>query len=102
MTEEQKKIVGQVVEWAKGQPFNNLLLLGILVGGMYTAIKLVPLHLAQIQSGYEKIDSSNRALFEKMDKEHREERERTQQLYDRWMNRTGISIPKSTVAKHPE
>jgi hypothetical protein len=82
VTDEQPKITNQIITWAAGQPFNNVLLLAILFcigwGGWYTVTTGIPSHLQQIQRGYESLTES-----------HREERERTQQLYDRWLNRTG-------------
>jgi len=39
-------------------------------------VALVPVHLTQIQKGYEKIDNSNKAMLERLDVNHREERER--------------------------
>lgn len=83
MTDEKDKtLTAQVVSWAAGQPFNNVLLLAIFFAigwiGHFAMNTAIPAHLQQIQQGYESLTES-----------HREERERTQQLYDRWMNRTG-------------
>lgn len=82
MTEDNKTLTSQVITWAAGQPFNNVLLLAILFcigwGGYFTVTTAIPKHLEQIQKGYESLTES-----------HRDERERTQELYDRWMNRTG-------------
>ena len=95
MTEDTKPITAQVIAWAAGQPFNNVLLLAILCaigwGGYYTVTVGIPSHLQQIQKGYESLTES-----------HRDEREQTLQLYDRWMNRTGIdSVSDSKVANTP-
>jgi hypothetical protein len=83
VTDETPKISAQIITWAAGQPFNNVLLLAILFcigwGGYYTVTTGIPKHLEQIQKGYESLTES-----------HRDERERTQQLYDKWMNRTSI------------
>ena len=93
MTEDKEQsIKTQVIAWAAGQPFNNVLLMAILFsigwGGYYTVTVGIPSHLNQIQKGYESLTES-----------HREEREQTLQLYDRWMNRTHIdSGPGSKVA----
>jgi len=82
VTEEKQNLTNQIVAWAAGQPFNNVLLLAILFSigwsGYYTMTTAIPKHLEQIQNGYESLHES-----------HRDERERTQQMYDRWMNRTG-------------
>ena len=83
MTEEkQTSLQSQIVAWAAGQPFNNVLLLAIfasIVYGTYFAMTTaIPSHLNQIQKGYESLTES-----------HRDEREHTLELYDRWMNRTG-------------
>lgn len=79
---QQQKLTNQIISWAAGQPFNNVLLLAILGcimwGGWFAMTTAIPAHLQQIQRGYESLTES-----------HREERERTQLLYDRWLNRTG-------------
>lgn len=90
MTEEtEKSIKSQMIAWAAGQPFNNVLLMAILFsigwGSYYTITVGIPKHLEQIQKGYESLTES-----------HRDERERTQQLYDKWMNRTSISVDGSS------
>jgi hypothetical protein len=81
--DKEPSIKTQVIAWAAGQPFNNVLLLAILCaigwGGYYTVTVGIPSHLQQIQQGYESLTES-----------HRDERERTMELYDRWMNRTHI------------
>ena len=70
-----------VVEWATGQSFNNILLLGILVCmawlGWYTITVGIPQHLKAIQAGYEFKDA-----------QHETERIRTLEFYDRWHGRT--------------
>lgn len=81
---------GRVAEigakWLTGQTFNNVLLVAILFGGGYTAVKLVPVHLDQIQRGYTNVIDSfretaakdrlaERELIKKMDDDHRQERE---------------------------
>jgi hypothetical protein len=84
VTDDNQKITTQIVSWAAGQPFNNVLLLAILFcigwGGWYTVTTGIPKHLEQIQKGYESLTES-----------HREERERTQQIYDRWLNKAGAA-----------
>lgn len=85
VTDESKQnLTSQVVSWAAGQPFNNVLLLAILFcigwGGWYTVTTGIPKHLEQIQKGYESLTES-----------HRDERERTLELYDRWMNKAANS-----------
>jgi hypothetical protein len=77
VTDQTPKITDRIITWAAGQPFNNVLLLLILFGGAWIVTTAVPQHLQQIQRGYESLTES-----------HRDERERTQQLYDKWMNRT--------------
>ena len=97
MTQEtdNKTLTNQIVSWAAGQPFNNVLLLAIFVAigwiGYYSMTTAIPAHLQQIQRGYESLTES-----------HRDERERTQQLYDKWMNRTSTKDPGSTVASNPK
>jgi hypothetical protein len=91
VTEDQPKITDRIITWAAGQPFNNVLLLLILFGGAWIVTTAVPQHLTQIQKGYESLTES-----------HRDERERTQQLYDKWMNRTHIDADRgSKIATFP-
>jgi hypothetical protein len=95
VTDDTKPITAQVIAWAAGQPFNNVLLMAILFsigwGGYYTVTVGIPKHLEQIQKGYESLTES-----------HRDEREQTLQLYDKWMNRTGIDgVSDSKVADVP-
>jgi hypothetical protein len=79
--DSDKSIKQQAVAWVAGQPFNNVLLVAILFcigwGGYYTVTVGIPSHLQQIQQGYESLTES-----------HRDERERTLELYDRWMNKS--------------
>lgn len=95
MNEENKTPTSQIISWAAGQPFNNVLLLGILAAigwiGYYSMTTAIPAHLQQIQRGYESLTES-----------HRDEREQTQQLYDKWMNRTSTTAGSaSKVASSP-
>ena len=84
MTEDNKTLTSQVITWAAGQPFNNVLLLAIFASMMYGTYfamnTAIPKHLEQIQKGYESLTES-----------HRDERERTQQIYDRWLNKSGTA-----------
>jgi hypothetical protein len=81
---EEKSPTSRALDWVAGQPFNNVLLIAIFLSigwiGHYSMTTAIPAHLEQIQNGYESLHES-----------HRDERERTQQMYDRWMNRTGDS-----------
>jgi hypothetical protein len=66
-------------------------LVGTDIATIGTVTVGIPSHLQQIQKGYESLTES-----------HRDEREKTLQLYDRWMNRTGIdSVSDSKVANTP-
>lgn len=77
-TPPQRELLEKFVGWAFGQPFNNVILLLILAagawGGRYFVTEAVPLHLKQIQDGYERLTKS-----------HETERERTLQTYDKWL-----------------
>ncbi len=92
MTEE-KTVTTRALDWVAGQPFNNVLLIAIFLSigwiGHYSMTNAIPRHLEQIQKGYESLTES-----------HRDERERTMQMYDRWMDRTDTNLDgKSKVAK---
>jgi hypothetical protein len=87
--EKDTSIKTQIAAWVAGQPFNNVLLLAIfsaIAYGTYFAMHFaIPKHLEQIQKGYESLTES-----------HRDERERTLQLYDRWMNRTHVGADQGS------
>ena len=96
MDEENKTdITKQVISWAAGQPFNNVLLaaiLGCIVWGTYFAMTTaIPQHLKQIQDGYRELSDS-----------HREERKELRETYGQWMQRTGAkeSHTPSVVGRH--
>lgn len=68
------------VKWLFGQPFNNVLLIAILVsigwGTHYGVTTAIPAHLKQIQDGYELLDKS-----------HTIERAELTKIYDKWFDR---------------
>lgn len=74
--------ITQVLSWAKGQEFNNLMLLGILsavgYGSHYAITIAIPAHLNQIQSGY-------RELTTEIQERHQAERTEAIRTYDRWI-----------------
>lgn len=79
MADEEKgpwwgRVIEIVAKYVTAQTFNNVLLLSILFGGAYCVVKLVPVHLTQIQNGYEREGAANRELIERLDTYHREER----------------------------
>jgi len=82
MTEDSQRsdIKVRLIEWAAGQPFNNVLLLGLLfaVGwlGWYGITVAIPTHLQMIQSGYKSLSES-----------HEKERLKTLETYDKWLDR---------------
>jgi len=83
--------IDRIICWAAGQPFNNVLLLLILGGGAWLVIDRVPVHLNMIQNGYrEVIEAANKQHCEERKEileNHREERMRSQQFYDKLMDR---------------
>lgn len=65
MTEDDKdpwwgRVIESVAKYVTAQTFNNVLLLTIICGGAYVCIKLVPIHLTQIQQGYERLENYHR------------------------------------------
>lgn len=80
MVIKDPNIPQKITDWATSQSFNNILLTAILCaiawGGYYTVTTAIPAHLRLIQTGYEKIIE-----------EHRAERGRTIEAYDKWMER---------------
>lgn len=90
MAEDEKgpwwgRVIESVAKYVTAQTFNNVLLLTIICGGAYVCIKLVPIHLTQIQQGYEREGTANRQLIERLDNYHREERMQTfEYLREMW------------------
>lgn len=86
------RVIESLTKYITAQTFNNALLLTIIFGGAYVCIKLVPIHLTQIQSGYEREGAANRALIERLDEHHREERMQTfEYLREMWGNKKVVS-----------
>lgn len=86
----------KAVDWLLGQPFNNVLLVAILgsiaYGFYYGVTVAVPAHLQMIQQGYREMEQS-----------HKEERQQTMQMYDRWVNRSiGESHGQASIAAKAE
>lgn len=63
----------KIAAWVTGQPFTNVLLiliLGCVTGGLYGAVKYaVPVHLQQIQAGYERIEQKQTEQLKSRDEE---------------------------------
>ncbi len=79
------RVIESLTKYITAQSFNNALLLTIIFGGAYVCIKLVPIHLTQIQNGYEREGAANRELIERLDNYHREERMQTfEYLREMW------------------
>lgn len=82
------RVIEIVAKYLTAQTFNNVLLLTIIVGGAYSVVTLVPVHLTQIQQGYEREGTANRELIERLDEYHRGEREQIfDYLREMWGNR---------------
>jgi hypothetical protein len=75
-----------MTRWLTAQTFNNILLLTIIVGGAYIVVKMVPIHLQEIQRGYEKEGTANRELIQRLDDNHREERLQTFEYFRELIN----------------
>lgn len=96
MTDDKEpSIKNQVIAWAAGQPFNNVLLLAILIAigwGMYFGMTTaIPAHLKQIQDGYQSLTEA-----------HREERKELREAYGQWMQRANADrkAAPTAVAEH--
>lgn len=91
MTEDNQKISSQVIAWATGQPFNNVLLLAILFAigwsGYYAVTTAIPKHLEQIQKGYQSLTDA-----------HREERKELRETYGQWMKKETAARPSQSTA----
>ena len=77
---DQNGIIAQLLEWAKGQPFNNVMLAAIFGSivwlGYFALNTAIPTVLKQIQDGYERIED-----------QHRQERDEQIRVYDKWFER---------------
>jgi Trk-type K+ transport system membrane component len=65
VSEDDKiNVVNKGAQWLLGQPFNNVLLVAILCAiswlGYYGVTTAIPMHLQQIQAGYERLEDSHR------------------------------------------
>ena len=87
-----KDIKTHIIEWAAGQPFNNVLLIVILTSigwiGHYSMTIAIPSHLKQIQDGYQSLDAT-----------HHAERKQTLETYDRWIDRLAAKKIQDAAAK---
>jgi len=87
-----KDIKTHIIEWAAGQPFNNVLLIVILTSigwiGHYSMTIAIPSHLKQIQDGYQSLDVS-----------HQKERQQTLETYDRWVDRLAAKKIQDAASK---
>jgi hypothetical protein len=67
-----------LVDWAKGQPFTNVLLTAIFAAGcwfFYFGLNVaIPSHIKSINDSHERIEAS-----------HKNEREKTIETYDKWV-----------------
>ena len=75
----------KAIDWLAGQSFNNVLLVSILVFmgcAAYYAVNQIPLHLKQIQEGYEKIELNHTRQVESNVKAFTEDQERDSKLVD--------------------
>lgn len=65
-------MIDKIIEWLKGQPFNNLLTLLLLAMiawlGWYGVTQAIPQHLSTIQAGYERIEASHTKQLESQEK----------------------------------
>ena len=77
VSKEPRTIRQIIVEYLAGQPFNNVLLVAILVSIAWGVVKVVPAHLRQIQDGYETLDRNAREERKGMEGAHRQERKET-------------------------
>ena len=96
MPDDQKQnLTSQVVSWAAGQPFNNVLLLAILGsimwGGYFAMTTAIPSHLQQIQTGYEALTNA-----------HREERKELRETYSQWMHKQPTAAHAGAVTSSVE
>jgi hypothetical protein len=62
--DDKINVVSKGAQWLLGQPFNNVLLVAILCAiswlGYYGVTTAIPMHLQQIQAGYERLEDSHR------------------------------------------
>ena len=61
-----------LIDWVKGQPFNNVLIMALLlmIGwlGFYGITSAIPEHIKAIQTGYERIETSHEKQIETITK----------------------------------
>lgn len=79
-------IPAKAIDWLTGQSFNNvmlaLILASIAFGAYYTVNYAIPVHLRQIQDGYEKIETNHTRQMEGSLKAFTDDQERDAKLVD--------------------
>jgi hypothetical protein len=83
-------------KWLFGQSVPTVLLVLILVGGFYGAKVLIPEHLHEIQTGYERITTQVTGDLYKTSQAFDKEQERTFQLLNRMEDRRAGIAPKDS------
>lgn len=98
-------LVENITRWLSGQPFNNVMLFAIFAAGCYgvywAGATAIPMHLKQIQSGYEQINQQNvkdleqsRAVFERVS-------DRDYQVIQSLLKDRGIDLPNPSRQGQP-
>lgn len=73
----------KAVDWLFNQAASTVLLAGILFGGGYSIVNLVPEHLKAIQSGYDRNSADLKEVVKEIRDTSREYSEATDKLTDR-------------------
>jgi hypothetical protein len=76
-----KERVDIVLGWLANQGPQTVLLFLILCGGGYITTKIVPVHLQQIQEGYERIEARQTEQIKVMQEQHEKDMERMERIY---------------------
>jgi hypothetical protein len=91
MADEKQTFTHTAADWLKGQPFNNVLLLGLLsvvvYGGYLALTDAIPAHLKQIQDGYKSLADQNAASMTEKDKQHHEQVTELRMTFEKTLDR---------------
>lgn len=109
-TQIKLAVVDKLGTWLSAQPITNILLvmqLMMIAGGGYATLKyIVPVHLKQIQDGYERIDKEHGKQIDSLNKSREAENSRAFGIIESMMKQreNGAAIktnPADVAGKEP-
>ena len=100
--------VDKIAAWVSSQPITNILLvlqLLLIAGGGYGTVKyIVPVHLKQIQDGYERLDKEHSKQIDTINKSREAENARAFDIIESMLRQRGAAAvpnPADVAGKEP-